>query len=175
MNVLANITRPERDPKIIRSGPSVMPAADRLARNLGWFSIALGTAQLIMPRRFTATLGTRGRENMVRAFGVREIAAGVMSLSVDKQAGLWARVAGDALDLVALRRALHPRNRKRGNVAIALGLVGGIAALDLIAAGTAQKTHSRGKAKPRDYSDRSGFPGGIAAARSAIGSPQFTR
>lgn len=167
MNVLANITRSKRDPKIIRSGPSVVPTADWMARNLGWFSIALGTAQLIMPRRFTAFLGTRGHETIVRAFGVREIAAGVMSLSVDKQAGLWARVAGDALDLATLRRALHRGNRKRGNVVIALGLVGGIAALDLIAAGAAQKTHARDSRKRRDFSDRSGFPHGIAAARRA--------
>ena len=39
-----------------------------------------------------------GHETLVRAFGAREIVSGIMSLSVDKNAGLWARVGGDGLD-----------------------------------------------------------------------------
>lgn len=59
-------------------------AFDQLARALGWFSIGLGVVEFFAPRRVTETLGMEGRETLVRAFGVREILAGIMSLSVDQ-------------------------------------------------------------------------------------------
>ncbi|MBR0739228.1 hypothetical protein JQ581_20035 [Bradyrhizobium liaoningense] len=40
-----------------------------LARALSWFSIGLGVVEFFAPRRVTATLGMKGRETMVRAFG----------------------------------------------------------------------------------------------------------
>lgn len=165
MTFLSGIARSKRDPKIISSGPSSLPMVDRLARGLGWFSIGLGVAELLAPRRFAAFLGMRGREPLVRAFGAREIASGVLSLSVDKQAGLWSRVAGDALDLLALSRAYRPGNWKRDNVFIAIVMVGGITALDVLAAQGTQTKHARQRSDARDYSDRSGFPQGLTAAR----------
>jgi hypothetical protein len=167
MTFLSGIARSKRDPKIIRSGPSSLPMADRLARGLGWFSIGLGLAELLAPRRFTAFLGMRGREPLVRAFGAREIASGILSLSIDKQAGLWARVAGDAVDLLTLYQAHRPGHRKRANVVIAMTVVGGIAALDLLAARGVQTKHARQRSDARDYSDRSGFPRGLAAAKQS--------
>ena len=95
MNYISNVTRSEGDPKVVRSGPGSLAAADRLARVLGWFSIGLGAAELIAPSRITAALGLQGKEGVVRAYGAREITSGILSLSVDKQAGLWSRVAGD--------------------------------------------------------------------------------
>jgi hypothetical protein len=90
----SNIARTEGDPKIIESGPSLKTPAEQLARGLGWFSIGLGLAELVAPRRITETLGMEGSETLVIAFGVREILAGIMSLSVERNAGLWARVGG---------------------------------------------------------------------------------
>ena len=98
----SNIVRTKGDPKIVQGGPSLKQPADQLARALGWFSIGLGVVELFAPRRVTHTLGMEGHETLVRAFGVREILAGIMSLSVDKNAGLWARVGGDGLDAAAL-------------------------------------------------------------------------
>jgi hypothetical protein len=43
-----------------------------------------------------------GKEGLVRAYSAREIGAGILSLSVDKRAGLWIRFDGDALDIVTL-------------------------------------------------------------------------
>ncbi|MET3971471.1 hypothetical protein [Bradyrhizobium sp. S3.9.1] len=85
--------------------------------------------ELFAPRRVTEMLGMEGSETLVRAFGTREIVAGITSLSVDKNAGLWARVGGDGLDAAALLSGLRPDNPKKGNIALALLMVGGIAML----------------------------------------------
>jgi len=119
----SNIVRTKGDPKIVEGGPSLKRPEDQLARALGWFSIGLGVVELFAPRRVTKTLGMEGHETLVRAFGVREIAAGVMSLSVDKNAGLWARVGGDGLDAAALLSGLTADNPKKGNIALALLMV----------------------------------------------------
>ena len=125
----SNIVRTDGDPKIIEGGRSLKRPADQLARALGWFSIGLGVVELFAPRRVTETLGMEGHETIVRAFGLREILAGMMSLSVDKNAGLWARVGGDGLDAAALLSGLTADNPKKSNIALALLMVGGAALL----------------------------------------------
>lgn len=171
MKLLANFTRPEGDPKILSTGPSSMTGADRLAKALGWFSIGLGLVELAAPQRITRALGMRGSEGLVRAFGAREIAAGMLTLSTEKPAGLMSRVAGDALDIATLMLAHTRRNRRRDNVTTALGAVIGITILDIIATQATLAVHARGKGETRDYSKRSGFPRGLAASRgAAVGS-----
>src|SRR5215208_7371781 len=83
MNYISNIARSEGDPKVVRSGPSSLSGADRLAKGLGWFSLVLGAAELIAPQRITRALGMEGKEALVRAYGAREIASGMLSLSPD--------------------------------------------------------------------------------------------
>jgi hypothetical protein len=165
MSFLTNITRSEGDPQVIKSGPSSFSASDRLARNLGWFSIGLGITQIFAAEKITRLLGMQGKESLVRAFGAREIGSGVMTLSVEKEMGLASRIAGDVLDLAVLASAMHPGNRKRENVGVALAMVAGITLLDVIAASATTVRHTRGRGEPRSYGDRSGFPGGIATAR----------
>jgi len=173
-NPLANITRSRGDPRILRSGPGSLGGADRLARALGWFSIGLGIAQMVAPRRLTGALGMRGQENLMRAMGARELASGVLSLSVDRGLGMRARLAGDAVDIAVLLAAMRRGNPKRENVVLALAMVGGIALLDYIAAQGLDARHSRERAMPRSQAplrrhqgDRSGFPQGLARARGA--------
>ncbi|WP_245515423.1 hypothetical protein [Rhizobium deserti] len=166
MTFLSNMTRSEGDPKVIRSGPSSLGTSDALARGLGWFSIGLGLAELIAPDRIANLLGMRGKENLIRAYGAREIGAGMLTLSVDKQAGLLSRVAGDGLDIATLAAALRPDNHKRDNVGVALAMVIGITVLDVIAYQATKVRHARPQAPARNYGDRSGFPGGINAARN---------
>jgi hypothetical protein len=157
---IANITRSPGDPQVIESGPSMVSSSDRLAKKLGWFSIGLGLAELLGANSIARGLGMRGREGLVRLFGVREIMAGVMCLSTEKHVGIWSRVAGDALDLTALLSTRDSRNPKRGNVDLALFAVAGITLLDIIAAEGLAARHSRGRGGQRDYSDRSGLRGG---------------
>jgi hypothetical protein len=164
---LTNIVRSEGDPKILRSGPSSLGVSDRLGRALGWFSLALGLAELLAPKRITRALGMEGKENLVRAFGAREIGAGVLSLSPDRQIGLWSRVAGDGLDIAALLTGLRDDNPKRENVTMALAMVSGITLLDLIGAQSNTRRHSRNRGERRMYRHRTGFPQGVQAARGA--------
>jgi hypothetical protein len=88
-----------------------------------------------------------------------------MSLSVGRQAGLWSRVAGDGIDLATLLAGLRHDNPKRDNVALALGMVLGVTALDIIGAQATQTRHARASGQQRLYRDRSGFPRGVEAAR----------
>src|SRR3954465_14393205 len=111
MTYLSNIARSEGDPKVLRSGPSSLGTSDQLAKALGWFSLGLGIAEIVAPQRFTRALRMEGSEGLVRAYGAREIAAGMMTLSPDKSMGLWSRVAGDAVEgvtLLAGPRRHHP-------------------------------------------------------------------
>lgn len=162
----SNIVRSNGDPKIVEGGRSLKRPEDQLARALGWFSIGLGAMQLLAPRRVTETLGMEGHETLVRAFGVREILSGIMSLSVDKNAGLWARVGGDGLDAAALLSGLTPDNPKKANIALALLMVGGMAMLDYRAAQDTKPKRPMPNARRRLYPNRSGFPKGLEAARS---------
>jgi hypothetical protein len=164
---LSDITRSKGDPKILRTGPSSLGSADRLARGLGWYSIGLGLVELLAPHAITRTLGLRGREGLVRAFGVRELGHGLLSLSVDKKVGLWSRVAGDVLDIATVLPALSPGNRKRDNAELALVMLVGVTALDILGAQGVSARHSRQRGRGRSYADRSGFPQGVEKARGA--------
>jgi hypothetical protein len=164
---LSDITRSKGDPKVLRSGPSSLGSADRLARGLGWYSIGLGLAELLAARSITRALGLEGREGLVRAFGVRELGHGILSLSPEKQTGLWTRVAGDALDIATLLPALSPTNRKRDNAELAFILVLGVTLLDVVGAKGLSMRHSRQRSGLRNYANRSGFPQGLDKARGA--------
>jgi hypothetical protein len=163
--MLSNITRSEGDPKVIQSGHSSLGSTDRLARALGWFSIGLGLTELLAPRSITRALGMQGRERLVCAYGLREIASGILCLSIDKHAGLWSRMAGDGLDITTLLGALRDDNPKRDNVASALTMVLGITLLDFIVAKSTTIRHSAQRGERRLYRDRSGFPKSIQAVR----------
>jgi len=163
---LSNVVRSKADPRVLKSGPSSLGPGARLARGLGWLGIGLGLTQLLAPRRVTGALGMEGMEAGVRAFGVREIASGILTLSVDKKLGLWTRIAGDALDVATLVPGLDQRNRKRDNVKVALATVLGVTVLDVIAAQSVSAEQRRKRGSARDYRDRTGFPSGIENAKS---------
>ncbi|WP_132253322.1 hypothetical protein [Methylobacterium segetis] len=164
---ISNIARSKGDPKVIHSGPSSLGTADRMAKALGWFSIGLGMTELIAAERITRALGMEGKEALVRAFGVRELGHGLLSLSPDKHVGLWSRVVGDGLDIATLMKAMRHDNPKRDNVGIALAAVLGVTLLDIISAQGVTARHSRPRGRLRSYRDRTGFPQGTQAARGA--------
>src|SRR3954452_18800849 len=165
MEKISNISRSQGDPKVISTGPSSFGTSDRMARNLGWFSLGLGALEILAPERITRALGMEGQENLVRAYGFREVAAGMLSLSVEKNLGIWSRVAGDALDLATLMGGLRDDNPKKGNVAMALTMVGGITLLDIVTAKELGARHAPQAGSRRRYHDRTGYPKGVAASR----------
>lgn len=130
--------------------------AGHVARGLGWFSIGLGLAEIAAPQSLSRALGMEGRETLLRAYGLREIVNGAAILIADDPGpAVWARVAGDGLDIASLIPGLTEDNPKRGNVALALAAVAGITLVDLCCA----QSLSRESAQwVRDYSDRSGLP-----------------
>lgn len=163
---ITGVTRSAGDPRVERKGPSSLSSADRLARALGWFSIGLGIAELVVPGKLARTLGLDDKEGLIRAYGARELASAVPTLSIDKPIGLAARIGGDALDLGTLATALRRNNPKRRNAAIATAMVAGITLLDLVAYAGVKAAHRRDPGSAdRDYSDRSGLPRGAQASR----------
>ena len=165
LSQLSNISRSPGDPKVIETGPSSLKPVDRLGRALGWFSMGLGLTELLAPKAVTRWLGVEGNEGLVRAYGAREIASGVLCLSVNNDYGAFSRVAGDAIDLASLAAAYRDDNPKKANVGIAIAAVAGIAIVDAIAGQSIRSLHSRKGEPVRDYSDRSGFPKGVGYSR----------
>jgi hypothetical protein len=138
-------------------------STDALARGLGWFSLALGAAEVFGGRSIARWLGMEQHEKLIRAYGVREIVKGVGILaSNDPTPWVWGRVAGDALDLATLGKGLSDPKADRENVMLAMGAVAGATALDIYCANalTGQSSHAYRQPRRRrwDYSDRSGLP-----------------
>lgn len=121
--------------------------ADRLAQGLGWFSIGLGTAQILAPRAMSRLVGVKdaaGNKTLMRALGVREIAAGIGLLADPKPTGFAvARVAGDAMDLALLVKTLSNRENDRARVLLAAAVVVGAGLIDVLASGELRATTPR--------------------------------
>ena len=108
---------------------------ERLARTLGWVSVGLGVSQLVTPRTLARLIGVPERAALFRWLGARELASGVGILARRRPAGwLWARVAGDAVDLGLLGAALRSRAGVPARVAAAAGAVAGVTVLDALCA-----------------------------------------
>lgn len=144
--------------------------AGRMAEGLGWFSFALGTIELLAARPIARGLGIKGAENLIRAYGVREIATGIGILAArHRRPWIQARIAGDLLDIATL--AVAATNRRRpGGVAIAMASVVGVTLFDILCAEALRSEEvDRGRQRRavRAYSARSAFPGGLEATRGA--------
>ena len=105
----------------------------RLAVALGWFSIGLGLAEILVPRQLSRLIGAPERPLLMRAFGVREITSGIGILATGPKpvAWTWSRVVGDVLDLAALGTAFRSRRADRARLAAATAGVVGATAADL--------------------------------------------
>jgi uncharacterized membrane protein len=109
--------------------------AEQLALGLGWFSIGLGLAELLAPRAVAQAIGMPDASpTILRAFGAREIGAGLTILNEpDRAAWLWSRVGGDAVDLSYLASAFNERS-DHTRVSLAMAAVMGVTTLDVICA-----------------------------------------
>jgi hypothetical protein len=110
-----------------------------VARGLGWFSLALGAAELLAPGRISRFLGLRDHHALIRSYGLREIGSGAgLLLGARMAPWLWARVAGDAVDLGSLAAARGESRRPRALNA-ALASVAAVTALDVATGLRAQR------------------------------------
>jgi hypothetical protein len=152
-------------------------SADALARGLGWFSIALGAVELFGGRSVARWLGMEKHETLIRAYGAREIAQGVAILAAkDPTPWIWARVAGDGLDLATLGKGLSEPQAERQNVTLAMGAVAGVTVLDVICANALSSESDKDEPQRHfDYSDRSGLPRSPREMRGAARDFQVPR
>jgi uncharacterized membrane protein len=109
---------------------------EQLARGLGWFSIGLGLAELLAPSAVAKVAGVRGGAGLIRLLGLREIAHGVAIFAQGKRPteALWARVAGDALDLACLGAAYASPENDKARLTFATANVLAVTALDVLCA-----------------------------------------
>jgi uncharacterized membrane protein len=109
--------------------------AVRRARGLGWFSVALGTLQMVAPHAVASIAGARIRPRTaatMRLLGLRELASGIGILSDTRPAAwLWIRVAGDAMDIALLGKTLAAPKCQSARTMTALGSVLAVTALDV--------------------------------------------
>jgi uncharacterized membrane protein len=107
---------------------------DQLAKFLGWFSIALGTAQVTAPRAMCRLVGASVKGSaprIMRLMGARELTSGIGILTRPRPTGwLWSRVGGDALDLSGL--GLVAAKNRQVRTAFAIANVVGIAVPDVL-------------------------------------------
>lgn len=110
--------------------------ASPLTNFLGWFSIGLGLTQLLAPSQTCEAIGVGEHTNLMRALGLREVTAGAGILMAQEPSyWLWARVAGDAMDLALLSASLQDGGgRDPDRTSWASAVVAGVTALDAVAA-----------------------------------------
>jgi uncharacterized membrane protein len=108
---------------------------DPLTQSLGWFSIALGAAEVLAPQAVARIIGVDEREHttLLRSYGFRELAAGIGILSRPKPTyWMWNRVIGDAVDLASLGKAMRSPGTDKARVTGATIAVLGVTALDIL-------------------------------------------
>jgi uncharacterized membrane protein len=120
-----------------RAGNGRQRRDDRLADALGWFSVGLGLAQLVAPDRMTRLVGAHDgprSRTLMRTLGMRELASGVGILSSSSPGPwLWARVAGDMMDLAILGNVAASDDARSTRALAATAAVLGVTALDAFA------------------------------------------
>ena len=150
-------------PPRCRPRPLPIDDAERLADGLGYFSLALGAAEVLAPRAIGGALGLPIAAPVIRGYGAREIGAGLGILTAPtpqaKARWVWGRVVGDVLDLATLAAGLGDKNPKRGNLIGAIIAVGAITVLDVVCAVSLGKAASPDAARPGARRDRDDWDG----------------
>jgi uncharacterized membrane protein len=114
---------------------------------LGWVSLGLGLAELILPKRIQRMAGVSGHHSdLIQLLGIRELAhAAVIFLQARPYQGLWSRVFGDAIDLAFLGAALASPKTKKTRASVVAASVLGLAALDLFSLSRISQVRNQAK------------------------------
>ena len=106
-----------------------------LARCLGWFSIGLGLAEILLPKQVGRLTGVQ-HPSLLQVFGLREVVTGIGILSSAQPAmWMWGRVLGDVLDLAVISESAVDQDEDHRSRAVTAGVaVAGVMALDAMAA-----------------------------------------
>jgi uncharacterized membrane protein len=107
-----------------------------LARALGWFSVGLGVAELLAPRKLEKAIGVKKKHNgLTRSYGLRELTAGIGLLTADSKKlspWMWSRVAGDMLDLASLGSGFTSTRNDKRKLGFATAAVLGVTVADIL-------------------------------------------
>ncbi len=143
---------------------------ESLADFLGMFSVGLGLAEVVAPGIIARVCGIDHEDDRnrstIRAMGLREIGHGIAILSNQQpEKAVWSRVAGDALDLALLGKALSNPDNDRGRTLFATANVLAVTALDIMCAKQLSK-------QPRTVANAGDDKGIIRTKRSiTVGRP----
>jgi uncharacterized membrane protein len=129
-----------------------------MAETLGWLSVGLGLTGLLTPRQ-TARVSGLTAPGVVRLIGARELVSGIGLLTQsNKSPWLWARVAGDAMDLAAIAMTHGGTRRGRSRAVGAAAVVAAITAADVWAAYSSGigrlRQGRRAQSRPEAYFER---------------------
>ncbi|MBV9583095.1 MAG: SRPBCC family protein [Chloroflexi bacterium] len=125
-----------------------MPAQELRSRALGYFSVGLGTIQVLAPGAVAQLIGVRGGTTsnvLIRLVGLRELAAGVGLLMWKPSSGwLWARVGGDVMDVALVSASVANARNQRGRLAATLSALGSVTAVDVRSAQATSRGYADG-------------------------------
>ncbi|WNG20560.1 hypothetical protein [Cystobacter fuscus] len=109
---------------------------ERLPWALGWASLGIGLTELAFAEGICRVLGlSKYRADRVRALGLRELASGWGLLrEPQRRDWVWARVAGDAMDLTLLAVTFGKPRANRVWQGVITAAVAGVTLVDLYAA-----------------------------------------
>ena len=127
-----------KDTDLRKDGTRRAIDATTMARGLGWFSLALGLAEVVAPKTIQKWIGVRrgDHSSLIRLMGLREIGhAAAILLPRNPTMGVWSRLAGDALDLGSLGSAFSTRRAQKDRLSAATAFVAGTTVVDAITAG----------------------------------------
>lgn len=111
--------------------------SERLPWALGWVSVGVGLTELTFPERLCHVLGVPRRSGLMRGLGLREVATGLGLLLQPRRQWVWARVAGDVVDLALLAVTFgRPRANRVWQGVITAAVAGATLVDILVAAGT---------------------------------------
>jgi uncharacterized membrane protein len=122
--------------------------AKKLAQGLGLFSVGLGLAEILVPRKIANFIGTqRSHVPLIRLFGLRKVASGISIFAQGRRPAeaVWSRLAGDVLDLTALGAAFASRSTNKRKLAFATANAAAVTALDVICAKQLSETRDDGR------------------------------
>lgn len=143
----------------------------RIAEGLGWFSLGLGAAQLLMPGALNRLAGIRdeaGARFAQRAVGVREVGAfaAIMADRPRPVVPLWSRVGGDLIDLALLGRAWARKRESAPRLALTIGNIAGVTGLDTYAA--IRHTEAARRREPKSDVEGKATGGGPMEVKAAV-------
>ncbi len=123
-----------------------------LARDLALFSIALGLAELLAPRKVAELIGLRSGEHeiLIRLLGVREITNGLGIMQGSPKLFLWSRVAGDMIDLGLLTAAMSDERNDREKLQVAFMSVAAVTVCDVLGSVMHSREHTEPGWRIRD-------------------------